>query len=40
LRAIAFDSKTFIEISGLEWSEFKDIAKKTINRILDSAKSF
>jgi len=39
LRAIAYDSKAFIEGRGLKWVEFSDTAGRTKDEILRFAKT-
>jgi len=37
LRAIAYDSKSFIQGEGLEWGEFEDLVSKLIGRVMKAA---
>jgi len=37
LRAIAYDSKTFVQSEGLEWDEFEELVDRMINEVMKAA---
>jgi len=37
LRAIAYDSKTFVQSEGLEWDEFEELVDRVIDEVMKTA---
>jgi len=37
LRAVAYNSKSFIQSAGLEWDEFKDLVNKLIDGVMKAS---